>query len=109
LASAKVFVLIEAIDHSLWPSGVEMLLETQGAVALVPLYLKLHPKSKICIVVTNELIQTVIFVEILPGSKAVEVFKQESGRLFAFLAAGTCPTPPDLSRCSASLEIAFWV
>jgi hypothetical protein len=72
LASAKVFVLIEAIDHSLWPSGVEMLLETQGAVALVPLYLKLHPKSKICIVVTNELIQTVYLLRFFQGARLLK-------------------------------------
>ena len=51
----------------------------------MPLDLEFHPKGKVRVVVSDQLIQTVIFVEIFPGGKAVEVFEQESSRLFAFL------------------------
>jgi hypothetical protein len=35
--------------------------------------------------VSDELVQAVIFVEVLPGSQAIEVFEEESGRLFSFV------------------------
>jgi hypothetical protein len=51
----------------------------------MPLHLHFNTESKVCVVVSDELVQAVIFVEVLPGSQAIEVFEEESGRLFSFV------------------------
>jgi len=51
----------------------------------MPLHLHFNTESKVCVVVADELVQAVIFVEVLPGSQAIEVFEEESGRLFSFV------------------------
>jgi hypothetical protein len=78
-------MLIESIGYPLGAAGGKMLLESKGAVAFVPLDLELHPESKISVKVSNELVETVIFVQILPGGKAIEVFKDKTSSLITFV------------------------
>lgn len=59
-------MLVESIGYSLGAAGGKVLFEAKGAVAFLPLDLELNPESKISVEVSNELVETVIFVQVLP-------------------------------------------
>jgi hypothetical protein len=78
-------MFVEAINYPLGAARGEVLFKTKGVVAFVPLDLELDPESKIGVEVSNELIEMVVFVQILPGGKAVEVFKDKASSFIAFV------------------------
>lgn len=78
-------MFVEAINYPLGAARGEVLFKTKGVVAFVPLDLELHPESKISVKVSNELVETVVFVQILPGGKAIEVFKDKTSSLIICL------------------------
>jgi hypothetical protein len=78
-------MLVESIGYSLGAAGGKVLFKAKGAVAFLPLDLELNPESKISVEVSNELVETVIFVQVLPGGKAIEVFKDKTSSLITFV------------------------
>jgi hypothetical protein len=78
-------MLVESIGYPLGAAGGKMLFESKGAIAFVPLNLELNPKSKVSAEVSNELVETVIFVQIPPGGKAIEVFEDKTSSLITFV------------------------
>jgi hypothetical protein len=78
-------MLVESIGYPLGAAGGKVLFEAKVAVAFVPLDLELNPKRKISVEVSNELVEAVIFVQILPGGKAIEGFKDKLSSLITFV------------------------